>query len=167
MSASKWGGFLPRIEFDAIGHGIPPASLPSIEPVQLLALEAARRALDDAGYGGSGKAFDRSRTAVIFGAEAGGDQASATLLGTLLRSAYGEIPEELADQLPALTEDSFPGMLAHVISGRIANRLDLGGANYTVDAACASSLAAVDVACKELTSGTSDLVLCQGCCKVP
>ena len=53
-------------------------------------------------------------------------------------------------------------MLANVIAGRIANRLDLGGANYTVDAACASSLAAVDVACKELTAGTSDLVLCGG-----
>ncbi|MFB7174151.1 SDR family oxidoreductase [Streptomyces sp. NPDC056254] len=162
MSASKWGGFLPRIEFDAISYGIPPASLPSIEPVQLLALEAARRALEDAGYGDSGRAFDRSRTAVVFGAEAGSDQASATLLGTVLRSAYGETPGELTDQLPALTEDSFPGMLANVISGRIANRLDLGGANYTVDAACASSLAALDVACKELTSGTSDLVLCGG-----
>jgi acyl transferase domain-containing protein len=31
-----------------------------------------------------------------------------------------------------------------------------------VDAACASSLTAVDVACKELVSGTSDLVLCGG-----
>ena len=42
------------------------------------------------------------------------------------------------------------------------NRLDLGGVNYTVDAACASSLAALDAACKELRSGTSDLVLCGG-----
>ncbi len=64
--------------------------------------------------------------------------------------------------MPELTEDSFPGMLANVIAGRIANRLDLGGANYTVDAACASSLAAVDIACKELTSGSSDVVLCGG-----
>lgn len=64
--------------------------------------------------------------------------------------------------MPRLTEDSFPGVLANVIAGRIANRLDLKGANYTVDAACASSLAAVDVACKELTAGTSDLVLCGG-----
>ena len=46
----------------------------------------------------------------------------------------------------ALTEDSFPGVLANVIAGRIANRLDLGGVNYTVDAACASSLAALDLA---------------------
>ena len=32
----------------------------------------------------------------------------------------------------------------NVAAGRIANRFDLGGANYTVDAACASSLAAVE-----------------------
>jgi acyl transferase domain-containing protein len=80
----------------------------------------------------------------------------------VLPSYLGEVPPELDEQLPRLTEDSFPGVLANVIAGRIANRLDLGGANYTVDAACASSLAALDVACKELTAGTSDLVLCGG-----
>src|SRR5262249_6548806 len=36
------------------------------------------------------------------------------------------------------------------------------GVNFTIDAACASSLAALDVACKELRLGTSDLVLAGG-----
>ncbi|UJA06827.1 type I polyketide synthase [Streptomyces collinus] len=161
-TASKWGGFLPRIPFDPLSYGIPPASLGSIEPVQLLSLEAARRALDDAGYGERGRAFDRSRTSVVFGAEAGSDLSNAVTLRAVLPSYYGEVPEGIGAQLPRLTEDSFPGMLANVISGRIANRLDLGGANYTVDAACASSLAALDVACKELVSGGSDVVLCGG-----
>ncbi|NUS89831.1 MAG: acyltransferase domain-containing protein, partial [Streptomyces sp.] len=173
-TASKWGGFLPPIPFDPLRYGIPPTSLGSIEPVQLLALEAARRALEHAGYqaapgeerGGpgsaGGRAFDRSRTSVVFGAEAGSDLSNAQTLRAVLPSYFGTVPEELAEQLPELTEDSFPGMLANVIAGRIANRLDLGGANYTVDAACASSLAAVDMACKELVSGTSDLVLCGG-----
>ncbi|TVZ77482.1 type I polyketide synthase [Streptomyces sp. BK340] len=161
-TASKWGGFLPRIPFDPLGYGIPPASLGSIEPVQLLSLEAARRALDDAGYGDRGRTFDRSRTSVVFGAEAGSDLSNAATLRAVLPSYYGRVPDGLEEQLPRLTEDSFPGMLANVISGRIANRLDLGGANYTVDAACASSLAALDVACKELVSGSSDVVLCGG-----
>ncbi|MCX4766539.1 SDR family oxidoreductase [Streptomyces sp. NBC_01275] len=159
---SKWGGFLPRIPFDPLRYGIPPASLGSVEPVQLLSLEAARRALEDAGYGDGGREFDRSRTSVVFGAEAGSDLSNAATLRAVLPSYYGEVPAGLDEQLPQLTEDSFPGMLANVISGRIANRLDLGGANYTVDAACASSLAAVDVACKELVGGTSDVVLCGG-----
>ncbi|MCA6094847.1 SDR family oxidoreductase [Streptomyces sp. SCA3-4] len=160
-SASRWGGFLPGIPFDPLRFGIPPSSLASVDPVQLLALEAARRALADAGY--EQRDVPRARTAVIFGAEAGSDMSNATALRTVLPSYLGgRLPEDLAEQLPALTEDSFPGMLANVISGRIANRLDLGGANYTVDAACASSLAALDVACKELTTGAADLVLCGG-----
>ncbi|MEU1191163.1 SDR family oxidoreductase [Streptomyces sp. NPDC005859] len=159
---SKWGGFLPRIPFDPLRYGIPPTSLGNVEPVQLLSLEAARRALEDAGYGDGKREFDRSRTSVVFGAEAGSDLSNAATLRAVLPSYYGEVPAGLDEQLPQLTEDSFPGMLANVISGRIANRLDLGGANYTVDAACASSLAAVDVACKELVGGTSDVVLCGG-----
>ena len=38
----------------------------------------------------------------------------------------------------------------NVAAGRVANRFDLGGANYTVDAACASSLAAVYLGVRDL-----------------
>ncbi|SCL36678.1 Acyl transferase domain-containing protein [Micromonospora pallida] len=68
----------------------------------------------------------------------------------------------MQELLPRVTEDSFPGVLANVIAGRVANRLDLGGPNYTIDAACASSLAAMDAACKELASGDSDMMICGG-----
>src|SRR5271163_2832703 len=47
---SKWGGFLPDVAFDPIRYGMPPSSLRSIEPAQLLALEVVRTALADAGY---------------------------------------------------------------------------------------------------------------------
>ncbi|WP_414945269.1 SDR family NAD(P)-dependent oxidoreductase [Amycolatopsis sp. cmx-11-32] len=158
QSTSKWGGFLPPVDFDPLAYGIPPKSMGSIDPAQLVSLQTARRALEDAGYGDGG--FDRERTSVIFGAEAGGDLANAGVLRALLPSYLEDVPEELLAQLPELTEDSFPGTLANVISGRIANRLDLGGTNYTVDAACGSSLAALDLAVKELRAGTSAMVLC-------
>ncbi len=99
---------------------------------------------------------------MIFGAEAGSDLASHLAFRALWRKHVGDLPPELAELLPALTEDSFPGLLANVIAGRIANRLDLGGINFTVDAACAASLAAVSLGVKELNSGSSDLVLCGG-----
>ncbi|MEU3628483.1 polyketide synthase [Amycolatopsis coloradensis] len=158
QSTSKWGGFLPPVDFDPLAYGIPPKSMGSIDPAQLVSLQTARRALEDAGYGDGG--FDRERTSVIFGAEAGGDLANAGVLRALLPGYLEDVPEELLAQLPELTEDSFPGTLANVISGRIANRLDLGGTNYTVDAACGSSLAALDLAVKELRAGTSAMVLC-------
>jgi len=162
VSVSKWGGFIAPVPFDAIGYGIPPAALASIDPTQLLALEVAHRALVDAGYGPDVPGVDHSRTGVVFGAEAGSDMGHAQTLRTMLPAYLGEVPAVLEDQLPTVTEDSFPGVLANVIAGRVANRLDLGGPNFTVDAACASSLAAMDAACKELAAGTSDLMICGG-----
>ncbi len=162
---SKWGGFLGETPFDPLTYGIPPSALAAIEPVQLLALQTAHRALVDAGYdtAAPGSAtFDRSRVSVVFGAEAGSDLLNATSLRMVLPSYLGSVPAELDAQLPTVTEDSFAGQLTNVIAGRIANRLDFGGASYSVDAACGSSLAAVDSACKELTRGTSDMVICGG-----
>ena len=48
------------------------------------------------------------------------------------------------------------------MTGRIANRLDLKGPNYLVDAACSSSLLAVAAAADELRAGRSDLMLAGG-----
>ena len=72
------------------------------------------------------------------------------------------LADRIADQFTPWQENTFPGFLGNVIAGRIANRLDLGGTNCVVDAACASSLAAVRMAVHELTTGDSDLVLTGG-----
>ncbi|BCJ53953.1 polyketide synthase [Actinoplanes sp. NBRC 14428] len=161
ITVSKWGGFIDPVPFDAIKYGIPPAALASIDPTQLLALEISHRALVDAGYAYD-SGFDHGKTGVVFGAEAGSDMSQTQTLRTLLPGYLGEVPEQMQGLLPTVTEDTFPGVLANVIAGRVANRLDLGGPNYTVDAACASSLAAMDSACKELRSGDSDLMICGG-----
>ncbi|OHV31364.1 polyketide synthase [Pseudofrankia sp. EUN1h] len=157
---SKWGGFLPRIPFDPLRYGIPPASLVSIEPVQALALETARRALDDAGL--DPDRVDHIRTGVVFGTEPNSDLSAAITLRALLPAYYGEVPPELRDILPHITAETFTGILGNIVASRISNRLDLGGPAYVVDAACASSLAALDMACKELRFGGADVMICGG-----
>jgi acyl transferase domain-containing protein/NAD(P)H-dependent flavin oxidoreductase YrpB (nitropropane dioxygenase family)/acyl carrier protein len=159
-SVSKWGGFIADTPFDPVAFGIPPQSLAAIEPVQLLSLEVARAALRDAGY--EERWFDREKTAVIFGAESGADLATQYSFRNVYPHYCGDLPAELAQALPSLTEDSFPGVLVNVISGRIANRLGLGGVNYAVDSACASSLTALELGVKELRAGSSDMVLAGG-----
>ena len=158
---SRWGGFLEDVAFDPVKYGIPPNALRSIEPIQLLVLEAVRAALTDAGY--ADRPFPRERASVILGAGGGagalGEQYSVR---TNLPELLEEVPESILAQLPEWTEDSFPGILLNVIAGRVANRFDLGGLNYTVDAACASSLAALYLATRELETGTSDLVITGG-----
>jgi acyl transferase domain-containing protein/NAD(P)H-dependent flavin oxidoreductase YrpB (nitropropane dioxygenase family)/NAD(P)-dependent dehydrogenase (short-subunit alcohol dehydrogenase family)/acyl carrier protein len=158
---SKWGGFIPSIQFDPVEFGIPPQSVCSIDPAQLLSLLVSQKALADAGY--DKRQFDRENTSVIFGVDGGGSYLSSNYgIRMLYPQVFGNIPEELDKSLPRLTEDSFPGILANVVSGRIANRLDLGGRNYVVDAACASSLAAIDIACQDLVLHKSNMVLAGG-----
>ena len=158
---SKWGGFLEEVPFDPIRYGIPPSTIPSIEPVQLLTLEVVRAALEDAGY--IDKPFARSRTSVVFGMGGGAaDLSQKYSFRAWLPSFIKDENAALSLDLPEWTSDSFAGTLMSVAAGRIANRFDLGGVNYTVDAACASSLAALDIATRELESGTSDMVIVGG-----
>ncbi len=159
---SRWGGFLAEVPFDPFKFGIPPAALRSIEPAQLLALEVVDRVLRDAGYHGRNPA--RARTGVIFGVSGGAADLGLKYGFRALLPHYFENPGALLwDQLPEWTEDSFAGILANVLAGRISNRFDLGGPNFTVDAACASSLAAVYLGCRELAAGTSDMMIVGGC----
>jgi len=165
---SKWGGFVPDVPFDPLTYGMPPASLPSIEPVQLLLLEATRAAIDDAGY--ADRPFARERTAVVLGMGGGAAQlamgyafrAYLPMLDAVTPGGGRDAIEACQGLLPEWTEDSFPGFLLNVAAGRVANRFDLGGANYTVDAACGSSLAAATLAVRELESGSADVVILGG-----
>jgi len=72
------------------------------------------------------------------------------------------LKEKYDEKFPPVTEDSMPGELSNIISGRIANVFNLTGKSMTTDAACASSIAALDTAVKSLTSGDFDTVLVGG-----
>lgn len=157
---SKWGGFLKAITFDPTKYGIPPSSLNSIDPMQLMLLEITDRALEDAGY--KNRPFGKKNTSVIL-ANAGHGPVTAlmslrSMLGWKLAHLDEAAKDQIADILPEWTEDSFAGYLGNVAAGRVANRFDLGGINFSIDAACASSLAALYTSVQELRAGTSDVV---------
>jgi acyl transferase domain-containing protein/NAD(P)-dependent dehydrogenase (short-subunit alcohol dehydrogenase family) len=170
----KRGGFLPDIDFDPLEFGIPPSSLEATDTSQLLGLVAAKMALEDAGYGAE-KQFDRDRASVIIGIT--GTQELVIPLGARLGhpiwrkalEAEGIDPrttkavvDRIADGYVPWQENSFPGLLGNVVAGRICNRLDFGGTNCVVDAACASSMSAINLAILELEAGRSDLVITGG-----
>src|ERR1022692_327441 len=155
---SRWGGFLDPVPFDPMRYGIPPAALPSIDPLQLLALVTVDQALRDAGY--HDRDFARQKTSVILGLSGGlGDVGLQYAVRSMLQQFISKPPAELLQELPEWTEDSFAGLLLNVAAGRVANRFDLGGVNFSVDAACASSLAAVYLAARELADHSSDMVI--------
>jgi acyl transferase domain-containing protein/NAD(P)-dependent dehydrogenase (short-subunit alcohol dehydrogenase family)/acyl carrier protein len=167
------GGFLSPVDFDPTAFGIPPNVLESTDTSQLLALVAAVHALRDAGY--LNPSVDHSRTSVVLGAT--GTQELSIPLGARLGhphwrralSAAGvpketaeNVIERISDAYVPWQETSFPGLLGNVVAGRVCNRLNLGGTNCVVDAACASSLGAVHLSLMELETGRSDMVLSGG-----
>ncbi len=171
---AKRGGFIPDIAFDPLEFGLPPNILEVTDVSQLLALVVARDLMIDAGYA-NGRAFDRSRVGVILGV-AGGQKLITPLASRLQYPVWRKvllssgIPEDEAEHIiekiklayVPWNENSFPGLLGNVIAGRVANRLDLGGTNCTVDAACASSLSALKMALSELAEGRADMMITGG-----
>ena len=73
-----------------------------------------------------------------------------------------DVVRRIASSYVGWQENSFPGLLGNVAAGRIANRLDLRGTNCVVDAACASSFGAVNLAALELAAGRCDLAVTGG-----
>lgn len=166
---SRWGGFLDAVPFDPLRYGIPPTSLNAIMAPHLLMLEVVRRAMEAAGY--DRRPLPRERTAVIIGTGGGGTDL-ACAYGTRImveqyldgapgldRATVEKVLAAVRQRIPHPTEDSLAGTLENVTAGRVANRFNFGGPNFTVDAACATSLAALEASVKELRQGTSDVVV--------
>ncbi|MGD1875268.1 MAG: beta-ketoacyl synthase N-terminal-like domain-containing protein [Mastigocoleus sp.] len=168
------GGFIPDINFNPLEFGLPPNILEVTDVSQLLSLVVAKQAMEDAGYVKAGDLV-RKRTGVVLGV-GGGQKLIAPLANRLQYPVWEKVlkssglsSEETQDIIEKLKlayikweENSFPGMLGNVIAGRIANRLDLGGMNCVVDAACASSLSALRMALSELTEYRSDMMITGG-----
>ncbi|MFW5966088.1 MAG: type I polyketide synthase, partial [Persicimonas sp.] len=181
---SKIGGWVTDFEFGRKKYRIPPLVVEAMDPTQTLCLEAVHEALDDAGYLEAD--FDRERCAVILGNAMGGDLRDRTNLRafyweveeavrmTLLETVKGELGEDKIEQvvdhleerfkgeLPPINEDSMPGELANVVAGRVAALFNLRGPNFITDAACASSLAAIESAVRGLQTGRFDMAVSGG-----
>ncbi|WP_167099229.1 type I polyketide synthase [Mycobacterium sp. DL592] len=169
----KRGGFIEPVQFDPVKFGLPPNALPSTDSAQLLALIAARKVLDEAMR--SGVEVDLDRVDIVLGVASTTELVvqmgsrmqrpiwrKALLENGLSEAEADEICGDIADSYPSWQESTFPGLLGNVVAGRVANRLDLGGSNFVVDAACASSLSALQAALHRLYLHESDLVLTGG-----
>ncbi|QFZ20782.1 type I polyketide synthase [Saccharothrix syringae] len=170
---ARRGAFLPPVTFDPLEFGLPPTDVPHTDVAQLLALVVARQALADALPGGP-SAVDGERTGVVLGSSS--LEMTGHMMGRLSRPVWLKVLREngvgealarrICDGIAANTipwrETTFPGMLVNVVAGRVANHFDLHGLNHTVDAACASSLAALSTAVNELVLDRADLMIAGG-----
>ncbi len=172
------GGFVDDLAtFEPLKFGMMPSSIGDIEPDQLLALEVAAAAIADAG--GAERMPDADRIGVILGR--GGVLSSAQARYVQRVQMSNQVVGVLRELMPDLDEQRLEavrarfderlgryqpegaiGLVPNLAASRVANRLNLRGPAYTIDAACASSLLAVDQGMTELATGRLDAVLAGG-----
>jgi acyl transferase domain-containing protein/phosphopantetheinyl transferase (holo-ACP synthase) len=172
------GGFVDDLAtFDPTAFGIMPVAVDGAEPDQMLALATTAAALADAS--GAHEHVAPERVGVVLGRGAYRTagiarldqrvhvaqqvvEALRSLVPDLDERQLDEVRTEFQERLGPARPDAAIGLVPNLAASRIANRLDFRGPAYTVDAACASSLIAVDQAVGELESGRCDLMLAGG-----
>lgn len=180
-SYTKIGCFVEPLPNPGKELRVPPIASEHIDPSHVIAFRAAQEAIADARLE-SGK-WDRDRTAVILGfipcqgrrhlAEArlnfrefeheleqvllssGADRQSISQVRKLTE-------QEALASIPAITEDTLPGFLGSFNAARIARHFDLHGPHFTVESACASSLAALQAGARLLQQGAADTIVLGG-----
>lgn len=146
---SETGGYVHGFSFDPTGFAIDPASFEGLDEVFLYTLAAAKDALRSAGLDPTA---GNARGSVILG----NLSYPTPGLVSLALSTWKNGGAHEAEQNPENRYMS--GLPAHLV----ARAVGFGGGSFALDAACASSLYAVKLACDRLADGTCDVALAGG-----
>jgi 3-oxoacyl-(acyl-carrier-protein) synthase/phosphopantetheinyl transferase len=171
------GGFISDYEFDPTAFGILPLAVEGTEPDHLLTLDLVQKALDDAGIFKKNISLEKTGIIIGKGNYTGpgatraieivrtGEQISSLLQELLPEVSSADIEKvkhAFQERKGRFAADTAMGLIPNLVASLVANRFNLGGAAFTVDAACASALIAVDHAVQELQRGRSDIMIAGG-----
>lgn len=141
----RHGAFLDGLDqFDPVFFGLSPREASAMDPQQRLLLECAWEALERAGV--PPLSLRSSRTGVFVGS---------------MSNEYVTLSVHRGN-LDGLEAHVGTGAAGSFLAGRISHHFGLMGPSIVVDAACASSLAAVHLASRSLRVGECDLALVGG-----
>ncbi|MFI6996530.1 beta-ketoacyl synthase N-terminal-like domain-containing protein [Nocardia sp. NPDC050175] len=138
------GGYVTGFDetFDPAGFALAPDDLHALDPGFRWGLDSARQALREAGEG----VPELDRCGLVLG---------NLTLPSVTMARYAE-NSWLGGEFASDPRGRFwPGLTTHLM----ARALGLGAGAFALDAACASSLYAVKLACDRLHDGTADLML--------
>src|SRR5208283_1464973 len=145
---SKIGGWVRGVSFEPTKYRIPPTVSAAMDDGQKWALLCASEALRDAGH--PDRPLDTESTGVILGNAMGGELHYLTCLRLSMpeyvhaisdtqifqslpqaeRAAFvAQLRESVNRRFPDTTEDTMPGELTNITSGRVAAVLNLRGPN--------------------------------------
>jgi hybrid polyketide synthase/nonribosomal peptide synthetase FtdB len=142
---TQWGGYIDGFdEFDPLFFGISPREADYIDPQQRKLLEVTWEAIEEGGF----KPSALSEKAV--GVFIGGFTVDYKIL-QFTNPDFNNIDAHTAT-----------GVMMTMLSNRISYIYNFKGPSLSVDTACSSSLVAIDLACRNLQQGDSEIALAGG-----
>ncbi|MCD6223903.1 MAG: polyketide synthase, partial [Deltaproteobacteria bacterium] len=156
---SKKACLITDFRFDPTGIDLDPELLKNLDPLYHLVLQAGGELLSGT------ETFKRDSTGVILAAIALPTDATSLITRKILGKSFenklfGDIATESLDSISAYEAvnagvTSLPGAI-------LAEAFGLGGGTMTLDAACASSIYAVKLACDKLNMHRADMMIAGG-----
>ena len=159
------GGYVRDFEFEASGFEIPAAELEKLDRIYQWSLYVAREALRDSGYLANRKI--RRKCGLILGNLSFPTKSS----NRLVLPIYHQVVQQAVRQLTGLDDlqladdpgeegiDYRNSRISGYPAALTAKALGLGAKYFSMDAACASSVYSVKIACDYLQKGKADLML--------
>jgi len=162
------GGYVRDFKFDPTGYRLPSDSIEGLDNIYKWSLYVSKEGLQDSGYLGNTSVV--ANCGLILGNLSSATRFSYRLIAPIYqRSLDSGIQALLHHQDFRLENLASPDnmsplnvLTAGYPSAVVAQALSLSGINFSLDAACASSLYAVKLACDYLVSGKADLMLAGG-----
>jgi PfaB family protein len=161
------GGYIRNFEFDPTGYKLSSEFLAKQDKLYQWSLYVAKEALKDSGYYDSKSALQKC--GLILGNLSFPTGSSHKLLSSVYtQTTEKALQELLQDEGFKIEAHKYPQpeneVLCDTPSKMVTQALGLGGGHYTLDAACATSLYAIKLACDELMTGKADLMLAGAVC---
>ena len=171
------GGFCKPFKVDPIRYGVMPIAADGTDPDHLASMAGAEQALIDAEI--FQKGIPLQKCSIIIGK--GNFSGRVHLRSLELIRVAPQITALLKSALPGLTDedlekvrkayqsrqgryqpDMATGTMPNLVASLVANRFDMHGPAYTIDAACASGIVAINHSISLLRSGQCDVALAGG-----
>jgi len=178
---SKLGAFIQDFKFPYSDYRLPPNLWKGCDITQLVTLEAAKQAIKDAGLAPRDERLTQAITVlgmsgvdewVRLAVYPGRLDFLEDLVPKLLaRGVDPSLVRELAEEIGRVVDEAgyhyehttaAVGAIPSSVSNRIAQVFGIRGFNMTVDAACASSVTAIQVACDALMAGDTRIAVTGG-----
>lgn len=155
---SRRACLIETFNFDPSGYNIEKKLLRDMDPLCQWVLHTCREALNQS----RSRSIDRRRMGVILAAIALPTEASSSISRAIMGEQLMQASNHPSSNDTISHATALSGRVVGIPAALVAQGLGLGGTHYTLDAACASSLYALKLACDELQSYKADAMIAGG-----